>query len=85
MRAKLSKCIIWFFLWAVLSAPAVFAQYSAPSGATSCSAPGANWLTCAISGSTRAGGLRAICGHIRPQERDTGQPRTHRPDRNGNL
>jgi len=46
---NISKCIIWFFLGAV---PAVFAQHSAPSGAASCSAPGANWLTCAISGST---------------------------------
>jgi hypothetical protein len=49
---NISKCIIWFFLWAVFSAPAVVAQHSAPSGAASCSAPGANWLTCAISGST---------------------------------
>jgi hypothetical protein len=38
-------------LFILLSTSALFGQYNPPGGATSCAVPGANWLTCTISGS----------------------------------
>src|SRR6202142_727515 len=57
-----------FLFWAILACwfaphakPQGFGVFPPSSGATSCTAPGANWLTCTISGSTLT--LGAASGH----------------------